>query len=313
MIPAILITGKTYPLRRDLRGAGAIWNDDVKGYLVKPENTRAIDIATQNSLIIEQVETEAENLEPATGDNLRAIRQARIDRKADRLRAQAKTADMRAQAAYSRIKPHERDFLRLAEPIKVGHHSEQKHRKLIARFNSAMESSFEESKRADDLRRRAENLTRARVKGDAAAQYAAQNEAASLAIGLGDYVNTVVFGNGVIVKANKKTFSVKIESSGRVLNVEKRWCKLIEKREPIAEAIHEGVTWKAGNIVALAPDHFNRVYTARVNRKTAKGYSVDKFWSMRDSYYVTKMTVAASQITGPAEAPGWAAQAIRND
>lgn len=40
------------------------------------------------------------------------------------------------------------DFLRLAEPIKVGHHSERKHRAIIERNRSRMDKSMEHRKAA---------------------------------------------------------------------------------------------------------------------------------------------------------------------
>lgn len=49
-----------------------------------------------------------------------------------------------------------RDFLSLAEPIKVGHHSEKRHRALIDRNWNRMGKSVELSKKADEHARKAE-------------------------------------------------------------------------------------------------------------------------------------------------------------
>lgn len=310
---AILITGETYPHRRDLRATGAIWAHDLKGYLAKADNERARQTALAAGLAIEPTEADPIDLEPATGERLRALRQARIDRRRERLLAQADNADKRADQAYNRIGGHERDFLKLAEPIKVGHHSEGRHRKLIQRYNDAMSKSCEESATAAKLRQRAEWMQPAQVKGDAERAKEAEREAARASIFVGDYIDTVVFGKGIVLKRNAKTFSVKIESSGRVLAAQQHWCKLIESRAPVPDAAHPGTTWKAGDVVELSPDHFGRVYVARVNRKTPKGYSVDKFWRMGDSIYATKLTVAAVAITGPGTLPDWADRATRND
>lgn len=49
-----------------------------------------------------------------------------------------------------------KDFLALAEPIKVGHHSERRHRKLIERNWQRMGKSVAESEKAKEYQRRAE-------------------------------------------------------------------------------------------------------------------------------------------------------------
>jgi len=49
-----------------------------------------------------------------------------------------------------------REFLSLAEPIKVGHHSEHKHRALIERNNNRMEKSMEYYNKAEEQARKAE-------------------------------------------------------------------------------------------------------------------------------------------------------------
>jgi hypothetical protein len=47
-----------------------------------------------------------------------------------------------------------KDFLALAEPIKVGHHSEKRHRSLIERNRNRMNNAMEEFKKADAYRER---------------------------------------------------------------------------------------------------------------------------------------------------------------
>jgi hypothetical protein len=49
-----------------------------------------------------------------------------------------------------------RDFLSLGEPIKVGHHSEKRHRALIERNHNRMGKSVEESKKAEQHESKAE-------------------------------------------------------------------------------------------------------------------------------------------------------------
>lgn len=49
-----------------------------------------------------------------------------------------------------------RDFLVLAEPIKIGHHSEHKHRALIERNNKRMQNCIAESKKAEEYQSKAD-------------------------------------------------------------------------------------------------------------------------------------------------------------
>lgn len=49
-----------------------------------------------------------------------------------------------------------RDFLILGEPIKVGHHSEHRHRALIERNNNRMEKAMQYASKAEEQQRKAE-------------------------------------------------------------------------------------------------------------------------------------------------------------
>jgi hypothetical protein len=81
--------------------------------------------------------------------------QQRAKNKAERLNGYALNAEKRSLQYYEAS--HEgRDFLRLGEPIKVGHHSEGRHRKLIERNHDRMGKSIEEDEKAKEYVRRAE-------------------------------------------------------------------------------------------------------------------------------------------------------------
>ena len=81
--------------------------------------------------------------------------QERAKAKAEKLNGYAGNADKRSTEAWEAS--HEgRDFLSLGEPIKIGHHSERRHRALIARNWARMDKSVAESEKAEDYRRRAE-------------------------------------------------------------------------------------------------------------------------------------------------------------
>lgn len=61
---------------------------------------------------------------------------------------------------YYQASQEGKDFLALAEPIKVGHHSEKRHRALIERNWNRMGKSVEESKKAEEHESKADYWTR---------------------------------------------------------------------------------------------------------------------------------------------------------
>lgn len=81
--------------------------------------------------------------------------QERAKNKAEKLNGYASNAETRSVKYYEASKEG-RDFLSLGEPIKIGHHSEKRHRKLIERNWNRMSKSVEESEKAEEYKRRAE-------------------------------------------------------------------------------------------------------------------------------------------------------------
>ena len=74
--------------------------------------------------------------------------QERARRKADRYKQWAESADRKSNA-YHEASNEGADFLVLAEPIKVGHHSEKRHRALIERNWNRMAKSVEYADKAE--------------------------------------------------------------------------------------------------------------------------------------------------------------------
>lgn len=81
--------------------------------------------------------------------------QARAEAKADKLEGYASNAEKRS-TAFFQASQEGKDFLALGEPIKIGHHSERRHRKLIERNWERMGKSVAESDKAKEYERRAE-------------------------------------------------------------------------------------------------------------------------------------------------------------
>ena len=81
--------------------------------------------------------------------------QERAANKAEKLEGYAANAEKRSDAYYQ-ASQEGKDFLALGEPIKVGHHSERRHRKLIERNWQRMGKCVAESDKAKEYERRAE-------------------------------------------------------------------------------------------------------------------------------------------------------------
>ncbi|MFA5196701.1 MAG: DUF3560 domain-containing protein [Bacteroidales bacterium] len=74
-------------------------------------------------------------------------------RKAERLKSAAVNAEKKSDNYYN-ASNKDADFLRLGEPIKVGHHSENRHRRIIEQAQNNMSKSVEFSKKADEYESR---------------------------------------------------------------------------------------------------------------------------------------------------------------
>ena len=79
--------------------------------------------------------------------------QVRAERRAQKLNELSEKAKNKSNEFYEASKEGH-DFLALGEPIKVGHHSEKRHRALIERNNSRMRKSIEEIDKSSDYKAR---------------------------------------------------------------------------------------------------------------------------------------------------------------
>ena len=74
--------------------------------------------------------------------------QVRAEQKAERYQSYSDNA-MKRSTQYCEAANEGREFLSLGEPIKIGHHSEKRHRALIERNHRRMEKSIEEMRKAE--------------------------------------------------------------------------------------------------------------------------------------------------------------------
>jgi len=85
------------------------------------------------------------------GTNAQTVAQKRLEK----LEGYAGNADAKSNEAWE-ASNEGRDFLALGEPIKVGHHSEKRHRALIERNHNRMAKSVELADKAQEYRDRAD-------------------------------------------------------------------------------------------------------------------------------------------------------------
>lgn len=81
--------------------------------------------------------------------------QERARRKSERYNEWSGSAEKNSNQAYNASNKHS-EFLSLGEPIKVGHHSERRHRKMFEDANRNMGKSVELSNKADDHSRKSD-------------------------------------------------------------------------------------------------------------------------------------------------------------
>ena len=89
--------------------------------------------------------------------------QERAAQKAEKLAGYATNAVARSNDWVEKASEG-KDFLALAEPIKVGHHSEKRHRALFERNNARMQNAFKELEKAESYESRIEYWEKKRKK-----------------------------------------------------------------------------------------------------------------------------------------------------
>jgi hypothetical protein len=122
------------------------------------------DIITIKTKYGKEIENEVHNYMGKSRDGFHLYSITRVDgfnsqerakNKAEKLVGYAANAEKRSDQYYEASKEG-KDFLALAEPIKIGHHSERRHRKLIERNWERMGKSIAESEKAKEYERRSE-------------------------------------------------------------------------------------------------------------------------------------------------------------
>lgn len=123
----------------------------------KHDKGEIIELTTKYNKI---VECEVFNLVATKEDKfyysiVRIEDQSYAERKANKYSKSANLHQEKSNSWYEKSKEG-RDFLVLAEPIKIGHHSENRHRNLINRNHNRMRNCINEQEKAEKIERKAE-------------------------------------------------------------------------------------------------------------------------------------------------------------
>lgn len=124
--------------------------------------------------------------------------------------------EQKAQEIHDQFFGQYGSFLSLGEPIKVGHHSEKKHRKIIDRMDNTMRKVIDLKEKAKEQRNKSDNLYAfsQRNKGDAERKRQEKRDKADKLYKVGSVVYSPFLRECVIKKVNKKTFTIqKVDSN----------------------------------------------------------------------------------------------------
>jgi len=156
-------------------------------------------------------------------DELRKYRQEKANRKAERVKGWGESKLKQAQILEDSIPEYAHDWAYITQP---GHISG---RDKINRKQEKIYRLREEGKRQI---KRAERIKKygGRVKGDAEREREVEREKQDKIIGKGSRIHDFCFGDGEVVRVNKKTYSIKFDSGGTYPR-DKTYIQLIQKEK----------------------------------------------------------------------------------
>lgn len=165
-------------------------------------------------------------------DEIRAYRQAKIDRKVARLRKWADSRDSKAENLTSDFRELSKDLAWVTQPninSSRGRAFKNSRIRVLNKYDSGMRLHNE----ASDLRAKADYLEKvgARVKGDSDRKRQAERNLADSIFKVGDIVSSWIVGQCQIVKINKKTYTVKSLDSGSVFTQDKSFVRIPKGKE----------------------------------------------------------------------------------
>jgi hypothetical protein len=156
-IDAILVTGKTYPGRRDIAKLGGFFKKPLGGWVVPIARKAEIEaLARQRGYKTQLIQVDKATMEPPSFAEKVEQRVQKDLTKADRLRAQADKLDREATALDQELKPYD-DMAFWTEPIHEGERG-RRQESLRNKLRDKMDRASEARREARELRDKADRL-----------------------------------------------------------------------------------------------------------------------------------------------------------
>lgn len=147
-----------------------------------------------------------------TPDEIRAYRQAKLDKKVARLRKKAERLKEEADAKQAAFNRHRGDIAFLTQPAPKNSPFGRQVQKILDRYEKGIQLNRE----AQQTQEKAEGIEKrgAVVKGDAERKRQQERDARDKVFTIGSKVYDWCFGEGEIIRVNKKTYTIKFTSGG---------------------------------------------------------------------------------------------------
>ena len=159
--------------------------------------------------------------EPTEVEDIRAYRQERADRKADRYDEWAAKGEVKATAALNSYPSIRHDWAFITQPG---------HIPFRERMNRADDRAYESLKVAENMRSKADGLRHVRVAGDAERKREAKREVIKPLLNPGVRVHSPLWGLATIVKVNQKTAKISIDRlGGKAYNEAIEWLTVVRE------------------------------------------------------------------------------------
>lgn len=143
------------------------------------------------------------NCAPSDSEEIREYRQEASNRRADKYEEWAAKRERKANAQLNNYPNMRRDYAFITQPG---------HIPFRAKMIAADDRAYQSLRIAQDFKAKAKSLRNVRVKGDAERNREQQKQEVLSWLKIGDKVDTVIYGQGIVKKINKKT--AKISDTG---------------------------------------------------------------------------------------------------
>jgi hypothetical protein len=150
--------------------------------------------------------------EKRTPEEVRAHRQAKLDKKVARMRAKAERLEKESEAKCAVLDDKWGDIAFFTQPATPTSPFGRQREKMYKRYEKGLELHSE----AEELRKDADWKEKrgVSVRGDAEAKRQLEREKRDQVFTVGSKVYDWIFGDGEIIRVNRKTYTIKFASGG---------------------------------------------------------------------------------------------------